>query len=187
MADYTTLPAGLPRPIDDGACNHLPGLRIPRLTLPSTAGRAVNLGALGAGRTIIYCYPMTGVPGRPLPAGWDLVPGARGCTPQTCSFRDHHRELGELGAGVFGLSTQSREYQREMAERLQLPFEVLSDSELRFARALSLPLFEVEGMQLIKRLTLVVRDGVIEHVFYPVFPPDQSAREVVQWLRAARG
>ena len=187
MADYTTLPAGLPRPIDDGACSHLPGLRIAQLALPSTAGRLVSLVALPAGRTIIYCYPMTGVPGRPLPPGWDLIPGARGCTPQTCSFRDHHRELGDLGAGVFGLSTQSSEYQREMAERLQLPFEVLSDSELRFARALSLPLFEVEGMQLIKRLTLVVRDGVIEHVFYPVFPPDQSAREVVQWLRAARG
>ena len=115
MSDYTTLPAGLPHPVDDGACNHLPGLRIPHLTLPSTGGRAVDLGALGAGRTVIYCYPMTGVPGRPLPADWDLIPGARGCTPQACSFRDHHRELGELGAGVFGLSTQSSGYQREAA------------------------------------------------------------------------
>jgi peroxiredoxin len=186
MADYTALPADLPRPIDDGACNHLPGMRMPSVTLPSTAGRMVDLAALPASRTIIYCYPMTGVPGRPLPAGWDLIPGARGCTPQACAFRDHHRELGELGAGVFALSTQSSDYQREMAERLHLPFEVLSDAELRFARALSLPLFEVEGNELIKRLTLVVRGGVIEHVFYPVFPPDQSANEVVQWLRAAR-
>jgi len=187
MADYTTLPAELPRPIDDGACKHLPGMRMPSLTLASTAGRLVDVGALPPGRTVIYCYPMTGVPGRPLPAGWDLIPGARGCTPQSCGFRDHHGELAELGAGVFGLSAQTSEYQREMAERLHLPFEVLSDAELRLVRALSLPLFEVEGMQLIKRLTLVVRDGVIEHVFYPVFPPDRSAAEVLDWLRAANG
>jgi peroxiredoxin len=187
MADYGTLPAELPRPVDDGACRHLPGMRMPSLTLASTAGGAVDVGALPGGRTVIYCYPMTGVPGRPLPAGWDLIPGARGCTPQSCGFRDHHRELTELGAGVFGLSTQSTACQREMAERLHLPFAVLSDAELRFARALSLPVFEVEGMHLIKRLTLVVRNGVIEHVFYPVFPPDRSAGEVLEWLRAAKG
>jgi len=185
MADYSTLPSELPRPTDDGACAHLPGMRMPALSLASTAGRMVDLAALPAGRTVIYCYPMTGVPGRPLPAGWDMIPGARGCTPQSCSFRDHHRELAELGAGVFGLSTQTTDYQREMAERLHLPFEVLSDADLKFAQALRLPLFTVEGMQLIKRLTLVVRDGTIEHVFYPVFPPDQSASEVMGWLRAA--
>jgi len=187
MADYSTVPADLPRPVDDGACRHLPGMRMPKLTLASTAGRAVDVGALPAGRTVIYCYPRTGVPGQALPAGWDQIPGARGCTPQSCGFRDHHTELAALGAGLFGLSTQTSEYQREMAQRLHLPFEVLSDADLRLARALSLPLFEVEGMQLIKRLTLVVRDGTIEHVFYPVFPPDRSAAEVMDWLRAAKG
>ena len=187
MADYSTLPADLPRPVDDGACRHLPGMRMPRLTLASTVGRAIDVSALPPGRTVIYCYPRTGVPGQPLPAGWDQIPGARGCTPQSCGFRDHHAELAALGAGVFGLSTQTSEYQREVAQRLHLPFEVLSDADLRLARALSLPLFEVEGMQLIKRLTLMVRDGAIEHVFYPVFPPDGSASEVIDWLRAAKG
>ena len=185
MTDPNVLPAGLPRPPADGACDHLEGLSLPRLSLPSTAGREVDLGALPRGRTVIYCYPMTGVPGQPLPAGWDEIPGARGCTPQSCSFRDHHRDLADLGAGVFGLSTQPTDYQREMAVRLHLPFEVLSDAGLRFATALRLPTFEVEGLCLIKRLTLVVRDQVIEHVFYPVFPPDGSAAEVVSWLRGA--
>ena len=184
MSDYSMLPPDLPRPLDDGACNHLVGMRMPSITLPSTAGRAVDLGALPGGRTIIYAYPMTGVPGRPLPAGWNLIPGARGCTPQSCGFRDHHGELADLGAGVFGLSTQTTDYQREMAERLHLPFEVLSDADLRLSRALALPLFEVEGKMLIKRLTLIVRDGAIEHVFYPVFPPDRSASEVIAWLKA---
>lgn len=154
------------------------------MTLPSTSGRAVDLAAFPAGRTIIYCYPMTGVPGQPLPDGWDAIPGARGCTPQSCSFRDNSGELVELGASIFGLSTQKTDYQREMVERLHLPFEVLSDANLRFATALRLPTFEADGMRLIKRLTLVVRGGAIEHVFYPVFPPDQSASEVVRWLRA---
>ncbi len=186
VTEVHSLPADLPRPIDDGACRHLVGMALPQMKLDSTAGRTVDLGALGAGRTVIYCYPMTGVPGTPLPEGWDFIPGARGCTPQSCSFRDHHSELGDLGATVFGLSTQTSDYQREMAERLHLPFEVLSDLELRFARALRLPTFEVEGRRLIKRLTFVVRDGVIEHVFYPVFPPDASAAEIVAWLRQVR-
>jgi peroxiredoxin len=186
MTDYSALPPDLPRPIDDGACDHLIGMRIPSVTLRSTAGRAVDLGALPPGRTVIYCYPMTGVPGRPLPAGWDLIPGARGCTPQSCGFRDHYRELADQGASVFGLSTQATDYQREMAERLHLPFEVLSDADLRLAEALALPLFEVEGKQLIKRLTLIVRDGTIEQVFYPVFPPDRSANQVLQWLGGAQ-
>ena len=186
MIDVHSLPAELPPPGDDGACRHLVGMAMPQVTLGSTAGRKVDLGALLAGRTVIYCYPMTGVPEKPLSEGWDLIPGARGCTPQSCSFRDHYRELADLSATVFGLSTQKTDYQREMAERLHLPFEVLSDSELHFARAIRLPTFEVEGRQLIKRLTLVVRDGVIEHVFYPVFPPEANAMDVVAWLRRAR-
>ncbi len=177
------LPPDLPRPVDDGACDHLPGMRLPAISLPSTAGRMVNLGELTAARTVIYAYPMTGVPGKPLPEGWDAIPGARGCTPQSCSFRDHFQELAELGAAVFGLSTQSPDYQREMAERLHLPFEVLSDAELKLTDALRLPTFEVEGMRLIKRLTLVVRGNMIEAVLYPVFPPNESAEQTVQWLK----
>ena len=124
MSAAFPLPPDLPKPVNDGACDHLPGTRVPPITLPSTSGRMVNLGALTAPRTVIYCYPRTGVPGEPLPEGWDMIPGARGCTPQACDFRDHHRELADLGADVFGLSTQTTEYQREMAERLHLPFDV---------------------------------------------------------------
>jgi peroxiredoxin len=181
----TEPPPPLLEPADDGACDHLPGMELPSIGLPSTAGRVVDLGALPPGRTVIYCYPMTGVPGRPLPGGWDLIPGARGCTPQSCGFRDHHAELARLGAAVFGLSTQTTSYQREMAERLALPFEVLSDAELRLASTLRLPTFEADGMRLLKRVTLVVRDGRIEHVFYPVFPPDRSAEQVIAWLESA--
>ena len=180
------LPPDLPRPVDDGACDHLPGMQMPPVSLPSTAGRMVNLAERTASRTVIYCYPRTGVPGEPLPDGWDAIPGARGCTPQSCAFRDHHRELAALGADVFGLSTQTTDYQREMAERLHLPFEVLSDAEFTFCEALRLPTFEAAGMRLIKRLTLVVRDGAIETVFYPVFPPDESADQVLRWLSQNR-
>ena len=155
---------------------------MPSVRLPSTAGRLVDLGALGPGRTVIYCYPRTGRPGEPLPTGWDAIPGARGCTPQSCAFRDHHRELADLGAEVYGLSTQTTDYQREMAERLHLPFEVLSDARFALTDALRLPTFEVDGMRLIKRLTLIVRDQRIEHVFYPVFPPNESAAQVIDWL-----
>ncbi len=182
MTNLSALPSDLPRPVDDGSCDHLAGQALPRVTLPSTGGREVDLSALPPGRTVIYCYPMTGVPGRALPEGWDGIPGARGCTPQSCAFRDHHRDLAAHGASVFGLSTQTTEYQREIALRLHLPFEVLSDANLRFASALRLPTFEVDGIRLIKRLTLIVRGGVIEHVFYPVFPPDQSADQVLRWL-----
>jgi len=183
MTNPTELPADLPRPVDDGACDHLPGLAMPAVRLPSTAGRLVELAQLTAPRTVIYCYPRTGRPGQPLPDGWDLIPGARGCTPQACTFRDHHRELADLGAEVYGLSTQTTEYQREMAERLHLPFEVLSDAGLAIVEALGLPTFEVDGMRLVRRLTLIVRDQRIEHVFYPVFPPDRSADQVMDWLR----
>ncbi|HET6521177.1 MAG TPA: peroxiredoxin [Geminicoccaceae bacterium] len=182
--DPSVLPGDLPVPVDDGACDHLPGMAVPPgLALPSTAGREVVLADTGRPRTVVYCYPRTGVPGQPLPAGWDDIPGARGCTPQSCAFRDHHAELAALGAEVFGLSTQDTAFQREMAGRLHLPFEVLSDEGLRFTRAMRLPTFEVEGMELIRRLTLVLREGVVETVFYPVFPPDRSALEVIGWLR----
>ena len=182
MTSFAQLPPDLPRPVDDGACDHLMGLAMPSVRLPSTADRLVDLGALGSGRTVIYCYPRTGRPGEPLPDGWDMIPGARGCTPQSCGFRDHHRELADLGAEVYGLSTQSTAYQREMAERLHLPFAVLSDAHFALTDALRLPTFEAGGMRLIKRLTLIVRDGRIEHVFYPVFPPNESAAEVLAWL-----
>lgn len=185
MTDIFSLPPKLPQPVDDGACGHLPGMKMPDVTLPSTTELAVNLGELPRGRTVLYCYPMTGVPGKPLPQDWDLIPGARGCTPQACSFRDHWQELHALGAGVFGLSTQTTNYQREMAERLRLPFSILSDAELRFARALRLPTFEADGMKLIKRLTLVIKNGIVEHVFYPVFPPDQNASDVIRRLQGA--
>jgi peroxiredoxin len=182
MTSLTDLPPDLPRPVDDGACDHLPGLLVPSIRLPSTAGRLVDLGALSAPRTVIYCYPRTGRPGEALPDGWDMIPGARGCTPQSCAFRDHHRELAGLGAEVYGLSTQTTDYQREMAERLHLPFEVLSDARFEFVEALRLPTFEVDGMRLVKRLTLIIRDQRIEHVFYPVFPPNESADQVIDWL-----
>jgi peroxiredoxin len=175
------LPNDLPVPEDDGAADHLPGMRPPSVPLASTSGEIVDLSAL-PGRTVVYCYPMTGRPDRSLPAGWDEIPGARGCTPQSCSFRDHHAELRSLGASVFGSSTQDTEYQREAATRLHLPFALLSDSDLAFAGTLGLPTFEVDGMVLLKRLTLVIDEGWIEKVFYPVFPPDRSAEEVVEWL-----
>jgi peroxiredoxin len=176
------LPEGIPPPTDDGACDHLPGTRLPPVALPSTVGEHVDLSGL-PGRTVVYCYPRTGRPDEDLPQGWDGIPGARGCTPQSCAFRDHHAELRALGARVFGLSTQSTEYQREAAGRLHLPFDLLSDEGLAFAGALGLPSFEVEGMTLIKRLTLVIDDGRIKKVFYPVFPPDENAQEVIGWLR----
>jgi peroxiredoxin len=182
MADnFFELPDDLPVPIDDGACNHLPGIRLPPVQLLSTAGRLVDLSRL-AGRTIVYCYPRTGVPGQELPKGWDEIPGARGCTPQSCAFRDHYEEILALGASVFGLSTQDTDYQREVAARLHLPFELLSDSKREFVRSLELPTFEVQSMILVKRLTLVINVGRIDHVFYPVFPPDANAAQVVQWL-----
>jgi peroxiredoxin len=178
------LPANLPRPVDDGAANHLRGMILPRLALPSTAGQMVDLSGPGSLTTVVFCYPMTGVPGKALPEGWDMIPGARGCTPQTCAFRDLHREFVDFGARVFGLSSQTTEYQREMVARLQIPFEILSDDQFSLCDALRLPTFEVEGRRLLKRLTLVIEHGQINAVFYPVFPPNQNANEVLQWLRS---
>ena len=175
------LPEGIPPPVDDGACDHLPGMQLPPVPLPSTSGKPVDLSRL-PGKTVVYCYPRTGRPDEDLPRGWDEIPGARGCTPQSCAFRDHHAELRALSARVFGLSTQDTGYQREAVERLHLPFELLSDEGLAFAKALNLPTFEVEGMILIKRLTLVIHDGQIERVFYPVFPPGEDVGEVIEWL-----
>lgn len=183
MGNLTELPNDLPVPSDDGACNHLLGHLLPAIALPSTHGRSVDLSVITS-RVVIYCYPMTGQPGSPLPDGWNEIPGARGCTPQSCAFRDHHQELAELKTQVFGLSTQTTEYQMEAVERLHLPFELLSDSGLAFARALRLPMFEIEGNQLIKRVTLIADAGEIVKVFYPVFPPDKNADEVVNWLRS---
>ena len=179
------LPEGIPIPTDDGAADHLPGMRIPSVPLISISGDTVDLSAL-SGKTVVYCYPMTGRPDRDPPQGWDEIPGARGCTPQSCSFRDHHAELRDLDARVFGLSTQDTEYQKEAAGRLHLPFELLSDEKLAFAEALSVPAFEAEGMIVLKRLTLVIEDGRIEKVFYPVFPPSKNAEEVLAWLRQQR-
>lgn len=179
------LPADLPVPVDDGACNHLPRLRLPSMPLPSTGGETVDLAGL-RGRTVVYCYPRTGRPDQDMPKGWNEIPGARGCTPQSCAFRDHYEDLAALGARVFGLSTQTTDYQREAVGRLGLPFSILSDADLRLAKALRLPTFEVESMVLIKRLTLVLRDGKIEKVFYPVFPPDKNAEQVIAWLTEAR-
>jgi len=180
------LPKDLPVPQDDGACRHLDGMRLPQIALRSTAGRSVDISWL-PGTTIVYCYPRTGRPDEESPPGWNAIPGARGCTPQSCAFRDHYQELRRAGvAHVFGLSAQSPADQREAAQRLHLPFELLSDEGLEFARALKLPTFDVAGMRLIKRLTLISRDGMIGKVFYPVFPPDRNAGDVLDWLTAAR-
>jgi peroxiredoxin len=182
QANLNQLPPNLPRPTDDGGARHLTGMALPDLELPSTSGRIVNLSKVAAPRTVIYCYPMTGRPDRQLPEGWDDIPGARGCTPETCGFRDHHKDLAKLQTEVFGLSVQDTPYQQEMVKRLEVPFEVLSDEHMAFTRALKLPTFTAGGMMLLKRLTIVARRGRIEHVFYPVFPPDTHAELVIGWL-----
>ncbi|MVU78578.1 redoxin family protein [Nocardia sp. ET3-3] len=181
--DLMTLPRDLVVPVDDGATAHLPGLRMPSLALGDTDGARIDLAALGTGRTIIYLYPLTGHPDADIPVGWNEIPGARGCTPQACGFRDHYAELRAAGVQhLYGLSSQTSLYQREVVTRLSLPFTMLSDPDFRLADELSLPTFEFDGTRLYKRQTLVIRDGVIEHVFYPVFPPDQHAGQLLRWL-----
>lgn len=176
----------IPAPQDDGAARHLVGARMASVNLPATDGADVDLSRL-SGRTVVYAYPRTGQPGIDNPQGWDLIPGARGCTPQSCAFRDHFAELKAVGVDhLFGLSTQDQAYQREAAARMHLPFALVSDARLELARAMRLPTFETSGMVLLKRLTLVIDDGVVTHVFYPVFPPDENAREVLAWLAANR-
>jgi peroxiredoxin len=183
MHNPNVLPAGIPAPQDDGGARHLKGMRLPDLALAATDGARVNLSKL-KGRTVLYIYPRTGRPGVDLPAGWDAIPGARGCTPQSCSFRDHATDLTRLGvAHLFGLSTQDTAYQQEAATRLHLPFALLSDEHLQLTTALKLPTFVTSGMTLLKRMAMVIDDGVITYVFYPVFPPDKSAEEVVHWLK----
>jgi len=178
--DWSTLP----RPVDDGAASHLAGIALPDIALPATKGPDVSLVRL-SGCTVLYAYPMTGKPGVALPDDWDLIPGARGCTPQACAFRDHHAELQGAGAAhVFGISTQDTAYQREAAERLHLPFPLVSDAALRLTTALRLPVMVVDGAMLLKRMALIIEDGIIAHVFYPVFPPNRNAADVLQWLRS---
>jgi peroxiredoxin len=175
----------IPAPADDGAAAHLAGSALPALALPATDGASVDLSAL-KGRVVLFAYPRTGRPGEIAPVDdWDMIPGARGCTPHTCAFRDLYKDLTAAGARhVFGLSTQDTAYQHEMVERLHVPFPVLSDSELALTRALKLPTLEVAGLTLIKRLALVIDDARIVQVFYPVFPPDRNAADVLAWLKA---
>lgn len=177
------LPADLPVPVDDGAADHLLGVPVPGIVLDSSDG-PVNLSDLAAQLAVLYIYPATGIPGRPTPAGWDAIPGARGCTPQSCAFRDHAGELAELGARVAGLSAQSLEEQVEFAGREHMPFPVIADPELRLRDALRLPTFEFGGVTLYRRVTFVLEAGRVRHVFYPAFPPDRNAADVVLWLRA---
>ena len=184
---FMQLPANLPVPLDDGACDHLPGMKVPSIPLRSTKGRMVNLADPSSERMVVYIYPRTGAPGSTVPGNWDEIPGARGCTPQSCSMRDHYREAKALGAEIFGLSTQTTEYQKEAVERLHLPFEILSDVDFKFTHALNLPTFTYEGVTLDKRLSLVIKDGKIEKVFYPVFPPDKHGEQIVAWLKRKQG
>jgi peroxiredoxin len=182
MQTLETLPSDLPIPLDDGACNHLNHAKLPSLALNATNNTSVNLAKF-KGWLVLYCYPMTGQPDRELPIGWNEIQGARGCTPQSCAFRDKHQAFDQLNAQVFGLSSQATSYQQEAAKRLHLPFMLLSDDDFKFTNALKLPTFQVESLRLIKRVTLIVFDGVIQHYFYPVFPPDGNADEVINWLK----
>jgi len=183
MADLFPLPEGLPEPQDDGACDHLTGRDLPRLKLASTSGGTVDLAEAAVERTVFFFYPRTGRPGEPVPKAWDEIPGARGCTPQSCAYRDLAADFGRLGVRIYGVSSQDTDYQQELVRRTKLPYEILSDREFRLTEALKLPTFVFEGVRLIKRLALVVKASRIEKVFYPVFPPDRNAEIVLAWLR----
>lgn len=182
MTNLNQLPSDLPVPQDDGSTDHLIGMQLPHISLGSTSGKDIALGEI-KDKLAIYCYPMTGQPNVALPDGWDQIPGARGCTPQSCAFRDHYQELQSLGTQVIGLSVQTTEYQKEMADRLHLPFPVLSDKDYQFQRALNIPTFVAGGMTLLKRVTLIANDGVIIGVHYPIFPSDSDASWVVNFLK----
>jgi peroxiredoxin len=185
---YDALPDELPRPVDDGAADHLPGTVLPSVVLARTDGGEQDLGALGPGRTVLYVYPRSGVPGVALPPGWDDIPGARGCTPESAGFRDHFADLRAAGAdAVFGISSQDTDYQRELAQRLGLPFPLLSDPVHRLEALLGLPTFDADSLHLYRRITLIVSDGRIEHAFYPIFPPDTHAAQVLAWLQQRTG
>ena len=185
MTNVYEIPPGLPIPQDDGSTDHLKGLRLPTVSLKATNGTTINFGDIFS-RLIIYCYPMTGQPNVALPDGWDQIPGARGCTPQSCSFRDHYQELQALGAEVVGLSVQTTEYQKEMVDRLHLPFPVVSDSDYQFQKALNMPTFIAAGMTLLKRVTLIANHGVIEAVHYPIFPSDSDPGWVIDYLKRSQ-
>ena len=186
MTNLNQLPTDLPIPQDDGSTNHLKGLKLPNLSLNASNGKAINLADI-KGKLVVYCYPMTGQPNVGLPEGWDQIPGARGCTPQSCSFRDHYQELQELGAEVLALSVQPTEYQKEMVDRLHLPFQVVSDVNYQFQKALNLPTFVAAGMKLLKRVTLIANNGVIEAVHYPIFPSDSDPGWVIDYLKSHKG
>ena len=183
--NLTELPENLPEPVDDGAADHLESTQLLALSLPATNGDVIDI-AKQPGFLVLYIYPMTGRPDTPLPDNWDEIPGARGCTPQSCGFRDHFEELRKLDASVYGLSVQSSDYQLEAKQRLHLPFELLSDSDLEMKSCLNLPTFEVDAMELYKRMTLIVKNGMIVKVFYPVFPPGENADHVLEWLKVAQ-
>ena len=183
MTNINELPVDLPVPQDDGATDHLKGMRLPNVVLKATNGQMIDLGNIKQ-KLVIYCYPMTGQPNVALPDDWDQIPGARGCTPQSCSYRDHYQELQSLGVQVMGLSVQTTEYQQEMANRLHLPFPVISDVNYEFQGALNMPTFISAGMTLLKRVTLIADHGVIEAVHYPIFPSDSDAAWVLEYLKS---
>jgi peroxiredoxin len=184
--NFYALPTDLPVPLDDGACNHLEGKALPKIELRTTANRVVDLSRLTQEPTVLFFYPRTGRPDEPAPIGWDEIPGARGCTPQSCGYRDQYAEFRALGVQVFGVSTQTTEFQQELVQRIHLSFEVLSDVDFKFTEALKLPTFEFSGMRLFKRMALFCENGKIRKVFYPVFPPNENASTVLKWLNSTR-
>lgn len=186
--DPGVFPEDLPVPVDDGAADHLVGLAVPSIALPATNGEDVNLRDASSGcRLVIFAYPRTGRPGVESPTGWDSIPGARGCTPEACSFRDLSEQFAALHVGIYGLSTQHRDYQFEAATRLHLPYSLLSDANFRLTEALRLPTFTVDNDRLLRRLTLVITNERVERVFYPVFPPDRAAADVLNFLQGPPG
>jgi peroxiredoxin len=187
VVDFARLPDDLPAPVDDGAADHLLGAQVPNARLTSSLGGEVDLAEAAAGLVVVYVYPRTGRPGEASPEGWDAIPGARGCTPQSCAFRDHAGELAAVGAGVVGISAQSPAEQREFAQREHIPYPLLSDGGLVLVEAMGLPTFAAGGMRLYRRLTFVAERGRVAKVFYPVFPPDRNAAAVLAWLRARAG